>query len=209
MDLRIRENGSTMGDTTHADKTVIMLSGKMRSGKDTFAAMLVDRLSKSGKRVTKVSFADKLKTLCQETLGPVLTLIENLYGIKIQGDFRENKSPIHRMILQNVGTEIVRKIDDMHWTRRVSDSISNDPFQIFVITDWRFPNELTGLTRNLDIKRIITVFVERPLPKDDAHGHASERSLDEGDSEEVIRNHGTLEELGEKVDLFIQKYGLA
>ncbi len=186
-------------------KTVILLGGKKRSGKDTTGSILKDKLEKLGKRVDVFAFATPLKELCEENFNPLFRLIEEAYGIKIPGDFREEKSPFHRLILERVGTDIIRKMKPSHWVDNISTAISNSKADVIIVTDFRFPNEFHGLTTNFDIDEIVTCQVIRPhLPKLQGE-HESEIALDGFKFDHVIINKGDLSELAFEVDLTISQ----
>lgn len=187
-------------------KTLILLAGYKRSGKDTTGSLLKDKLK--GKQVELVSYAYKLKKMCHDAFNPLLELISKTYGIQFPGDFFEEKSPIHRLILQKVGTEIVREVNPKYWVETLSDYIYKSDSEVFIATDFRFPNEYHDIVKNMDLDRIITCRVVRPLALKDEDSHKSEHALDDFKFDFEILNDGDMTQLSEKIDGFIEKYEL-
>lgn len=96
----------------------IALSGKMRSGKDTIAARLVDEHG-----FVRVAFADKLKDIAKDL-------------------FRVRETRSNRPLLQALGLQMAR-IDKGVWTRHVLDKIPATGN--VVVSDLRFPEEYHAL----------------------------------------------------------------
>jgi len=155
---------------------VIALFGPKRSGKDTFARFLAERLSKP---VTFFRFAEPLKGLVQKMMGlegfddeelkrredpfflpdkaPQLVdqfLLENSLP-KLTPDERNlllmanNKSigEAYRYLLQVVGTEIIRQRYPNFFVRYISDAVRKSSASYKIILDGRFRNELQGVKR--------------------------------------------------------------
>lgn len=107
-----------------------------------------------------------------------------------------------RRWLQVLGTEVGRQlIDEDVWVKAARKKISN--LQLaghydVVITGIRYPNELQMLKDDGNV----SAFIRRPGFAGDAH--SSEQSLKAEDFNFIIDNHGTLEDLRENVDGFIE-----
>jgi hypothetical protein len=185
-------------------KTLILLSGKKRHGKDTVATML-KALDPS---IKLMSFAAPLKQIIADTFAipaPELEQWKNdgylvLHGIPPTDTAdAEFQAQSYREILQRFGTEAMKPIfgDDV-WVQLASRTILNH-FKItntVVLTDWRFPIEFEELTKILADKdiEIVTLRVNRQgIDSDDSH--PSETALDNFSFSTVIANDGTLDDL--------------
>lgn len=97
------------------------------------------------------SFADVLKQdICMNVLG--LTR-EQCYGSDESknshtGMFWEDRPMTPRDIMQFIGTDIFRKLQPNIWVDATMRKIQSDNSQIAVITDCRFPNEVSAIQNN-------------------------------------------------------------
>ena len=130
------------------------ITGKMRSGKDTFYGIVNER-----HRAIRLAYADELKSECAAALG--LTVDE----------MNQNKS-LYRHLWQWWGTEYRRGQDDQYWLKRMQEKLNQIPeTSIVFITDVRFENE-ADLIRNQGGEIIRVVRSEAP----DATGHVGHAS---------------------------------
>lgn len=183
---------------------VVGLNAYARSGKDTFADVLV---SEFGWR--RVAFADKLRDVlyalnpiiaiseprhCSETLRegwpPISTTIYLQDAIDRMGwnGYKETKvGPEIRRLLQRMGTEAGREtLYDSIWVDAALNDIGEH--EKVVITDVRFENEADAITgRGGEIWRITRDGVGP------ANEHISETGLDQYPFDRVISNNGSLE----------------
>jgi len=166
---------------------VIGLIGKKRSGKDTFAQVLVDEFG-----YRRVAFADPLRAVALAA-DPYVRIEADEFGpvgftggaafsqqthcrlstlVEFVGWERAKEARDVRRFLQRLGSEGIRSIAPTFWVdtalRTIADT--DDPV---VVTDVRFPNEANAL-RALGgtLVRIV-----RP-GTDTADAHASETALD-------------------------------
>ena len=148
--------------------TVILISGKSGSGKDTLAAAMKEILINEHKRPLIIHFADMVKAFAR--------LYYNWNGIKDTSG---------RELLQKLGTNIVRAYDKNYWARQIAEFIAAesqiDDFDCAIIPDARFPNEIE-ITK-LYNKDTYSVRIERdnylnPQLTEEQHAHASETALD-------------------------------
>ena len=116
----------------------IALVGNMRSGKDTFADVLINEQG-----YTKIAFADELKRICKELFPE---------------QFRNDNKP--REILQNVG-QCMRNIDYDVWVKALDRKIKQYDGKNLVIADVRYPNEVGYLKDNGFI--IVQIVVDRNI----------------------------------------------
>lgn len=116
----------------------IALVGNMRSGKDTFADILINE---SG--YTRIAFADELKRICKELFPE---------------QFTNGNKP--RKILQDVG-QCMRNIDSDVWVKALGRKIEQCSDKNIVITDVRYQNEVDYLRDNGFI--IVQIIVYRSI----------------------------------------------
>ena len=99
----------------------------------------------------------------------------------------------HRTLYQWWGTEYRRSIDTDYWVRQLAQRIELEKPQIALITDMRFPNEMSWIKQYGE-----TVLVQRDGLTPSTH--ASETALADVSPEDwsiVLENNGTLEEFKE------------
>jgi hypothetical protein len=110
-------------------KYIYTISGKAGGGKDTFAQFLKCEFENEDKKVCIVHYADYLKSIA--------SLYYNWNG---------EKDEKGRSLLQKLGTDKVREKSPNYWVNIVKSLIETvlwDDFDIFLIPDARFPNEIT------------------------------------------------------------------
>lgn len=169
---------------------VICISGKAGHGKDTFASLTNEALSGGGHRVLITHYADLVK-----------------YVAKTFYDWDGKKDEPGRTLLQTVGTEIFRGMDENYWVNFVVSVLKAgmDNWDYVLIPDCRFPNEIQVLKDNgFDV---IHVRVVRPNHETSLNAaqliHSSETSLCDSDADVLIRNAGTVEDLFKIVKDFL------
>ena len=211
-------------------KTLLLISGKMQSGKNTFADMLESCASSAGTSVTQGLFAKPLKDACSADMSAVFAFLrsersrlldtyqeilpEDLAWMDAgEEEWYGRKTPLTRALLQAYGTEIFRnRVGEDYWVDRMADTVRSSPSELFIVTDARFPNELERMRTVLPGHRVLTVRVVRPgysreLPE---HSHPSETALDSYASwDRVVVNDKGLPELGALAsDLFSYLSGI-
>lgn len=165
---------------------VIGLVGKLQSGKTTTANIIKNMYP----NVIKLSFGDLLKEMLVKA---ELCKPEELWG---------DKTPHSRMMLQKIGTEIIRKqVSETFWIDKMAEKIRNvrneNPNLIIVIDDVRFKNE-ADLIKYFDG---CLIRIKRPgldTTKDE-NKHLSETEQDEIIVDHEILNDCVLELLENKV----------
>lgn len=166
---------------------LVGMIGKKRSGKDSFAATLVEE-----RGFVRFAFADPLKeaalrvdpfVLCDE-IGPHrLSQVVRRMGWEKAKEIREV-----RRLLQEYGVA-VREIDEDFWLRATMNRVDGTAAPV-VVTDCRFPNEADEIRRR---GGTIIRIVRPGLESDDQH--ESETALDNYLEDVTICNGGTLEDL--------------
>ena len=185
-------------------KLILALSGWAGSGKDTAGAALVEFLG-----FQRLSFADALKhnTAVQYGL-PVECFhdrelkeaaimqfpVTETEGIPLGAsvDSVEYWTPRGLAILEG---RTKRLVDPDYWVRLLFTPMfaaEQVGLTLFVLTDWRFPNEVAALRRLNPEYEIVTVRIDRfeeTISMDD-----SETALNNEEFDHVIANHGTEEQ---------------
>jgi len=194
---------------------IIMLSGKARSGKDTFYRFIND----PGFKFKRYAFADRLKEIA--------TLLFNWDGEKDEvGRFMlisigqimrgESKKLIKKYIGDRFKLENIikyKKVLEQHfsfnrdcWVDNIAHSIARElkSGENAVITDWRFKSEYYRLVMLYGYRNIITVRINRNevLQIDDL----SETELDDFTFNYYLYNNSTLGDYFDEVNLFINKH---
>lgn len=197
-------------------KKVILISGKMRSGKNQFAEYLRDYLQNFGIVKTDL-FAKGVKDGAKEDFKELQTylnnfvdsllsdeydigdvkLIEKLKTLKISDDnWYEDKTEITRRLLQIYGTEIFRnRVDDDYWIKEVNYRLVNTNADYILLTDVRFINEIERLDNTY--YESITIRINRNNDLNNSvNEHPSEKELDFYDKfNYTIDNNGSLDDL--------------
>ena len=199
----------------------IALSGKKQTGKDTATQMIKETLEARGLRVGVTAFAEALKEMCITILGLDRKLV---YG---NNEDKNRASPLLwdgfpadirlkyaqavprcgrmtiREVLQVVGTDIFRAIEDDVWAQAPFNRDWTD-YDVVLLTDCRFPNEKRAVER----RGGVVIRLERETGFVD--NHPSETALDnaEFDSVYYYRNDGTLEDLRSFIDGVLDKLNL-
>ena len=175
---------------------LIGLMGKKRTGKDTFANVLVEKHG-----YERVALADPLRDAAL-ALDPIMgTFPLNVNGIVRVREWRlsdvidelgwekaKDYVPEVRRTLQRLGTESIRSLDDEFWIRTAFariDALRAEGKPV-VVTDVRYPNEADAIR---DAGGYLARIV-RDLPED-GDAHASEKSLDDYHENLRIPNNGS------------------
>lgn len=178
---------------------LIGMSGRKRSGKDTFAARLTGEHG-----FTRVAFADPMREMAL-ALDPYVSghfrlgELVDAYG----WEFVKENFPEARRILQRLGTEGGRDVlgEDL-WVNvamRLVAALRNNGTPV-VVTDVRFPNE----ARAIEEAGGYLLRVERPgLPEGDLH--ASETALDDwAEFDGVVSNSRDIDDLRHQADSMLR-----
>lgn len=199
-------------------KNIILISGKLQSGKNTLTDMLLEEFKKTDYKVGFDFFAKSVKDQSKEifkNLIDYLNIVSETYNIPelktTDENWYETKNKITRILLQTYGTEIFRDmVDTNHWSKILRNRLATEKFEDFMfITDVRFKSEISTICDKSSFKhdhRTITpnyniykIRVERDTYErgDDAiFTHHSEMDLDDFQEWDLkVFNNGTLEDL--------------
>jgi ABC-type phosphate transport system ATPase subunit len=118
---------------------IIGLIGLAGSGKTTSAEYLMEKYGFS-----KINFKDGLIKELKDNFPDLIEEIANSHRMRVDQLFDE-KPPLMRTLMQNYGTELMRKIDPQHWINIWVKSISNSRAESIVVDDVRFMNEADAI----------------------------------------------------------------
>jgi hypothetical protein len=170
---------------------LLLLSGKAESGKDTVWEIIERNYKKTYFDVQKFSFADAVKSIA--------------FDLGWDGE----KDAQGRRLLQWLG-DGARDYDPLCWIkflyRQLSYEVRNT--DIAVITDCRYPNEITYF-KDKFLSGAYSVRIERPghvnRLDEIQRKHSSETSLDCFDFDFYLMNSSTLEDLEKKTITLVER----
>ncbi len=169
------------------DISIIILSGKARSGKDSCYLALQDYYEGLGKKVKKLQFSYYIKEYAKELS---------------DWDGSEESKP--REFLQVLGTDIIRNnIDKDFFTKRTIEDIKvySYFYDVIIISDARFISEINMVKEQFSGVKCINVVREESSELSlKEKMHETENGLDGFDSfDAVIYNDKSLDDLKETV----------
>ena len=175
---------------------IIGVTGKARSGKDTFAGFLAEELFRATKsRYILMAYATELKQRVQRDFD---LSFEQLWGSE-----KEVKDPRYqkedgelwtaREILQAYG-QFYRTIDGDFWVRALFDTIEEKKYKNIIITDVRHPNEADPI-KELGGKVLRVTSSRSDIPNIHGQNHISETAMDDYNCDYTVVNNWGLNEL--------------
>jgi len=179
---------------------VIGLVGKLQAGKTTVAGMILDHLGNKNKPAVRTAFGNFLKEMILNA------------GLCTADELWNKKTDFSRLMMQKIGTEIIRKqVDPNFWIKKMINEINvwkqnNPEDMIIIIDDVRFINEAAMVKMfNGTLIRI-----ERPCLEQnkEENKHLSEIEQDEILCDFNIINVRDLDELKKEVIAITIKMGL-
>lgn len=131
---------------------IIAFSGRKQSGKTVCCEFLHGLLTSNGyKDVAIYNFADPLKEdICMNMFG--LTYAQ-CYGEddnknELVDAYWDGKQLTARDLMQLVGTDIFRKLNNNVWVNALISRIKKSNHEIVIVSDCRFPNEIEAIKKN-------------------------------------------------------------
>lgn len=166
-------------------KTIILVAGKARSGKDYISNKIIEELNSNECIAVKAAFADELKRNICTLLNISLDELNELKNS--EEPFCKNGTTVRQM-LQRFGTDIVRKFDELHWVKILAKFINETDYKYYFISDFRYPSEKEISKFIKDNYKIITVNIISNNIKIKSNDHSSETSLSDYKFDMVIDN---------------------
>lgn len=151
-----------MMTTKNIRPLVFMITGVARAGKDTLAACMMERFNNNGCKCEVFKFADVLKERANDVL-------------RAMGVFKVNERDFHaedfkvknRGLLVELGRTL-RGVDKDIFARHLNAQVALfmeyapiDVRPVALVSDWRYLNEYTFLTKHLDVQ-VVTIEIHRP-----------------------------------------------
>jgi len=165
---------------------IVGISGKLRSGKDTVAEILLDAFGETACK--RMALADVLKEECSEIYGLDLERVYNDY------DYKEE---IRHILIKHGADRRAEDID--YWVKKVLETMTNP---VTLVPDVRYRNEVDTLATGADKALLIRINttdearVRHGWNRSKADTDPSECQLDgytEWDL--VVNNNGTIDDL--------------
>lgn len=198
------------------NKIVLCISGKMRSGKNQFADYVSEVINEKYEVTQRMDmFAGDLKNGAYEDFQRMIKVFKEEYDrLENPGQldlewlnvtreqFFEEKTLFTRALLQIYGTDIFcKRIDQDYWAKLVLNKAEKCEEDITLITDTRFPNELS-LLQNSNKFKTISIRIDRETGIE--CDHPSEIALDEfKEWDFIVDNNGDLEQLKSAAETII------
>jgi adenosyl cobinamide kinase/adenosyl cobinamide phosphate guanylyltransferase len=190
------------------DGILIGVTGKARSGKDTFSEMLAEEFYNTSKtRFVLMAYAQELKLRVQRDFdltydqlwGDKKEVPDKRYYRRMTNWAHEEKpyTDIHwtpREIMQSYG-EFFRGIDTQFWVNNLFRVIEEKEYRNVIVTDVRHPNEATPI---IDRNGFIIKVTSERTEKEQIHGasHISEVAMDNFEHIDFhVKNDEGLDEL--------------
>ena len=196
---------------------IISITGKIGSGKDTIADIIMQYTPYHDWEIKK--FAGKLKVIAEILSGvPKINFEDQEFK---KQDMGPEWGMTYRDLLQKLGTEAMRNgLHENVWVNALfadyganTVAIGTNEFNItetdelpnWIITDCRFPNELEAVKTH----KGITIKVIRDSGNTIGTTHASETALDDyTEWDYVVDNNGSIEDLKTQVFSILEKESL-
>lgn len=204
-------------DNKKDEKTIVLISGKAGSGKNEFAKHMKQHLEVIGNyKVIEDMFAKSLKDLAskitrnlrlflKEVMGNVSELVEE-HTLQEQiereldllyfspENFFEDKTPLTRILLEMIGTDIIREINPNWHIEKLIERTRQQEFDFKLVTDTRFENEIALTENTLTEYRVISIRINRDNVENNTH--ISNTALDYFHGfDYVLENNGTIDDL--------------
>jgi hypothetical protein len=186
-----------------------LIKKNLKVSSDLFARSLKDGCKEDFRKLTNVldNISEEIKTkinlwIDQRQLilhgdAIVKDLEKSINKLIIKDEnWYENKTDITRNILQLYGTEIFRKrVDENWWVKQVKNRCIASNDDIIIVTDCRFPNEITEML--CDDYETITIRINRNInTNEQTDFHDSETALDNWQCwDYIVDNNSNLIEL--------------
>lgn len=133
---------------TTSNPLIIQISGKKRSGKDTFAKFLTQAYQNQNLTVDIFSYAEPLKQIAADIMWITTEQLETFkndpdsYKLKTTHDDTLISVTNYRYLLQTLGSEAMKKwFGPTVWVDLLDRRIKQSTADVIIIPDWRFKSE--------------------------------------------------------------------
>ena len=176
---------------------ILLIRGFAGAGKDTFGNIFVQKFG-----YKRFAFADFLKEMVSEKYGVPLNTLHCQAGK--EGYSGDGHRTWRQVLLDEAAEERSRNPDV--FAAMCADAIFRDAVHDkFVITDWRFPNELRVLRDRFPSAKIHSVLIRRKSQGGVSPvAHPSEYLLLEHSPDYIIENNGTEADLIKRAKYILQ-----
>jgi len=131
---------------------IIAFSGRKQSGKTICSEFLKGLLLSNGYSDVEIyNFADPLKEdICMNMFG---LSYAQCYGEdhnknELVDAYWEDKQLTARDLMQLIGTDLFRKLNNNIWVNALINKIKKSKLQVVIVSDCRFPNEIEAIKNN-------------------------------------------------------------
>ena len=168
---------------------IVGLGYQAQVGKDTAAGFLVERHG-----FIRLAFADLIKEVAYD-INPIVPNAEGTFQdlVDERGWEKAKEVPEVRRLLQELGVAARWHLGENVWVQPIFNRILDEPDQSFVVSDVRFPNELSTL-KSMGATMVRITRKSAWLLKAQ---HESETALEKAEWDYVVPNNGNLIEFEE------------
>jgi hypothetical protein len=159
---------------------LIGITGKLQAGKTTVAGFIKEKHPFA----VLLAFSDLLKEMIFKA------------GLCTREELWEKKTDFSRLMMQKIGTEIVRdQIDQDFWVKKMDELVGSHKGGLIIIHDVRFLNEANFISN----RGGVIIRVIRPSMISTSV-HRSETEMSRIKEKIVVFNDGDLESLNDKIE---------
>ena len=171
---------------------IIILAGKIKSGKDTIANMIKEKTEKENKKAIIIQFSSYIKEYAKKIL---------------DWDGREETKP--RKFLQDLGQDVRENINKLFFINRVIDDIKvySKYVDTIIISDTRLPDEIDYIKKSYPSSIAINVIRNDnglTLPNSEKEHYTEIALNDYKNYDFIIDNNGSLEDLDKCIDNLLE-----
>ena len=153
-------------------KTIYLINGLKRAGKDYTGDLIQAKLEKDGIRSERLAFASPMKNILSHTLGTSeegLDILKNNEHTKIGSDDFIIYTNM-RKILQNFGQSAKAHFGKNVWAQLALAKAISSPAEHIIISDFRYLEEYSYIKENIsEDDKVITIQVLKDEPNTDTH----------------------------------------